>query len=139
MGTTDLEPMRDFESKIKERLSKDIADLIPDEALTSLIEKSIDRVFFKRRVTRTNTWGEAVEDRPSLFEELVGELLEKKFRKIALEYLAANEEKVDEIIDKMVGENWALSFANGIKSVFADSFIGFEAQFRQKLRENTYP
>ena len=47
--TTELTPSQNFEQKIKEKLTKDIGDLMPDELLVSLIERSIEDCFFKDR------------------------------------------------------------------------------------------
>src|SRR5580698_1104647 len=47
-----LTPQQQFENSIKDRLRKDIGDLLPNEVLAELVKKAIEDMFFVKRTTR---------------------------------------------------------------------------------------
>ena len=137
--STDIEPMKDFEQKIKERLSKDITDLIPDEALTALVEKSIDRVFFKERITseRVNSWSNPkVTRHPSVFEETVADLLREPFEKIIARHMEENQDEIMELLNEILGNSWLDALAKAIRDKCSMEFEDSARSILQRLSSN---
>jgi hypothetical protein len=63
-----------FEKKISARLSKDMADLIPDEVLSGMVSRAIEDMFFKERKLSVSNYGEA-KVAPSWFQQEVEKAL----------------------------------------------------------------
>ena len=90
---SEIAPLQSFEEKIKERLKRDIGDLIPDEMLTTLIEKSINQIFHEPRIKK-NDWGSVLESKPSWFQETVENLLQKEVNRLIRDYIKDHEEDI---------------------------------------------
>jgi hypothetical protein len=84
-------PSQAFEEKIKDRLRRDIGDLIPDEVLAQLIQRSINSIFFEPRVKKSE-YGHTLESKPSWFQETVEGLLRKEVDRLLHDYLENNRE-----------------------------------------------
>lgn len=69
-----LTPQQQFEQKIIERLRADIGNLLPDNVLSSLVEKAIENMFFIRTERETSYYKKVVE--PSWFEKEVEKQLQ---------------------------------------------------------------
>lgn len=63
-----IDPMADFQTKLRERVRSDIRDLLPEDAVSALVTKAVEEEFFKPRQVYT---GYRHEDRPSWFVEEV--------------------------------------------------------------------
>lgn len=84
-----------FEDKIKERLKKDIGDLIPDEALKTMVDKAIQDIFFKETV---ETSGYHSTKTPSWFHQEVDKLLHEKIKESMKSYVNDNKKELNKII-----------------------------------------
>src|SRR5690606_35406705 len=85
------------------RLRKDIGDLIPDEVLTALVNKSINKLFFKEKA---DTAGYHTTYKPSFFNTLVKELFEARFRTEIDKYFTENGKKItDQIAAELVEQS----------------------------------
>lgn len=83
-----LTPMQSFEQTIKDRLTDDIGRLIPDEALTPLIEKAIEGCFFHDRQETTGTgFQQTTVRKDSVFKEAIKELMAERMDKAIRNWL----------------------------------------------------
>jgi len=96
---TELTPMQTFEEQVKERLKTDIADLLPDEALSGLIEKSINEMFFKPRITG-NSFNERRE--PSWFNQAVETAVKARLSGLLTKHLADHQKDIDAKIEASI-------------------------------------
>lgn len=93
--SNELTPMQTFEQKVKDRLVKDIGDLIPDEALKALVDKAMDNAFFEPQIVMEGTgYQQKQVSKPSVFEQTVKELLEPLLREQIKLWICDNEETV---------------------------------------------
>ena len=64
-----MTPQEQFQNNIKDRLQKDIGDLIPDEVLKGMVEKSIKEMFFTRKMDKAGSdWSPKWQENASWFE-----------------------------------------------------------------------
>ena len=94
-----LTPMQTFQESIKSRLKDDIAELLPDEALADLIERSIEEMFFADKVTKNN-FHDIVE--PSWFNQLVVANVQTRVTEATQAYLRDNRNDIDAKIETAI-------------------------------------
>lgn len=92
--TNELTPMQSFEEKIKDKLTKDIGDLIPDDALKVLVEKATQDVFFKDQRIEPKERFSSATYKDSVFKEIVKELLAERMDSAIREFINDNREEM---------------------------------------------
>lgn len=61
-------PMEDFQNKLKQKVREDIANLLPEEAVSALVKKAIEEEFFSREKENVGTsYHPQWQDKPSAF------------------------------------------------------------------------
>lgn len=98
-----LTPQQQFEEGIKDRIRKDIGDLIPDSVLAQLTEKAIQETFFTKRVIKREYGREDIK--PSWFEETVKSLLEGTMRRHVDDYMEKNGDTLAKVVATTITEN----------------------------------
>lgn len=95
MSEKKLTPMQSFEQKIKDKLTKDIGDLIPDEALVNLIEKATESVFFEdQKIINGTGYSISTTYKDSVFKEIVKELLAERMDTAIRSWLNDNRDEM---------------------------------------------
>lgn len=102
MTTKTLTPQQKFEERIADRLKDDIGILIPDDVLSDLIGKQIDKIFNQKKhipkPNRSSYSNETIEVLNS-FHEQVLKLLEPRIEKSIEQYFKDNEKDINDRID----------------------------------------
>jgi hypothetical protein len=125
MTDQQLTPMQSFEQKLSDKLRNDIGDLIPEDALLLMIEKSIDNVFFKTRAVTEGTGFHAkVILKPSVFEETLKELLSPMFAKAMEKHVGENADKINQMIESTFKGDADQLAINAIRSCFGGQLAG---------------
>ena len=104
MTSTEMTPIETFQEKVKTRLKKDISDLLPDEVLTSLIEKSIHEMFFEDRQVPSGHGGYNREMEKSWFNQAVKEAMAERLDDHIKLHIQRHKEEIDQKITKTVSE-----------------------------------
>jgi hypothetical protein len=97
----EITPAQAFEEKIKDRLKRDLGDLIPDEMLTKLIEKAIASIFFEPVVSRS-TYGNVIDSKPSWFQTEVERLLKARVQEFLNTYMKEHEAEIKEKFSRIL-------------------------------------
>ena len=131
----DLMPMKTFEAKLKERVKNDFVDLMPDEALTKMIEQCAKEVFFEKRyvVENPNGYHEKKTEIPSVFQEVVKQLIFPTAMTVAREFVRENHEVIHEQIRKALQEELVNTIFDGFKSVMHNSLFDLENRITNRL------
>ena len=115
--------MQSFEENIKERLTKDIGTLIPDEALTALIEKAVHNCFFEPQKKQTfSGYSTQTITIPSVFEETVKDLLEENVKTVLRKWINDNEQKVLLHLKTFMESSAEDAFKKAVFGAFNDHF-----------------
>lgn len=87
-----------FEENIKDRLRKDIGDLIPPEVLSALISKAMEDLFFKHETKPEHGgWNARQIPQPSWFELEVSAAVGPLIRAHLEQWLKANREAIEAV------------------------------------------
>lgn len=122
---SELTPMQNFENKIKDKLTKDIGDLIPDEALRALIEKATEECFFKdQRIVVGSGFNATTTLKDSVFKEIVKELLAERMDFLVREWIESNKDEMTRQLKDYIEASTEEAMMHCIRTMF---FGGFEA------------
>lgn len=102
--TTQSNPMNQFKSRVTEKLKSDIGELLPDEALTGLIETAIQEQFFNPKITKNN-YGNVIREEPSWFVQAVTEAIKPMLEKEVKEAVKKCEPLIQKAINEQTEEN----------------------------------
>lgn len=121
MTSTELTPQQNFEDKMKARMRENFGDLVPDELLAKLLERLIEETFFtKRKISESpNRNGYEHEKQiESIFSDDIRKLVAPTFNKCMKEFIAANEEKILEMLKEFMEQ----SASQMILTAFTEQF-----------------
>jgi predicted house-cleaning noncanonical NTP pyrophosphatase (MazG superfamily) len=133
---TDIVESKTFEQRMKERIRDSIGDLISDEDLTKMVDRSLEEVFFKPRPNPKHTAyynsGEPAT-MPPLLHELVKEVLEANVQAAVREYIGSNQEEVNATIQKVVQEGIGAAVLGAMNSMFSHQLMNLQNNISQQI------
>ena len=136
--TTQLTPMQSFQEKVKNRLVSDIGDLIPDEALIEMVKVAMEEAFFKDRETTTgNGYHKSTETKPSIFIEIVTELMQPRFDKVLREWMDDNSDKIMAEMRSFTEANASDQILKALQRVFHDSMAVYQNNIVDAINQRT--
>lgn len=133
---TDIVESKTFEQRMKERIRDSIGDLISDEDLTKMVDRSLEEVFFKPRpnpkYASYYNAGEPATIQP-LLHELVKEVMEANVQAAVREWIGSNQEEVNAIIQKVVQEGSGTAILKALDNMFSYQLSNFQANISQQI------
>lgn len=133
---TDIVTNQTFEQRMKERIRDSIGDLISDEDLTKMVDRSLEEVFFKPRPNPKHAAyynsGEPATI-PPLLHELVKEVLEANVQAAVREYIGSHKEEVNAIIQKVVQEGIGAAVLGAMNSMFSHQLMNLQNNISQQI------
>jgi L-lactate utilization protein LutB len=133
---TDIVESKTFEQRMKERIRDSIGDLISDEDLTKMVDRSLEEVFFKPRSNpKYASYYNAGEPAtiPPLLHELVKEVMESQVQLAIREYIGSHTEEVNAIIQKVVQEGSGTAILKALDNMFSYQLANFQANISQQF------
>lgn len=88
-----IDPMAEFKAKLGERVREDIRNLLPEDAVSALVQEAVRETFFKPR--RIDEGYGRFKETPSWFVEEVAEVAKPLLQKAVGEYVAANKATIE--------------------------------------------
>lgn len=105
-----LAPMETFKEKVKNRIAKDIGDLIPDEVLAEMAARSLEEMFFTRRESERD-YGRTKVVKDSWFDEAVKKHLEPQLKQIVDDAIKEKVASIGPVIEAMMTETMPIWIA----------------------------
>jgi hypothetical protein len=105
VATTTQTPMDAFQAKLKEKLRDDIAQLLPDEVIASMVERVVNEEFFTKKTVRTNpsSWSDhSTKELPSPFQEMVLQAAKPMVEEAVRKVITDNAERITKQVDDTV-------------------------------------
>jgi hypothetical protein len=109
--TNEVATIQDFETKVKDRIKKDIGELMPESVLQKMVEKCVEEMFFEREIHYGRT-------EKSWFEKEIKEVMLPIMKEQVSIYVEKNRKRIEEGIDNFLSEKNLILF-----------FICFDAFF----------
>lgn len=102
LPTTNTDPMQTFRDRVLEKLRGDIGEMLPDEALATLVQQAVNDQFFKeRKVPSSRTYGPD-ETKPSWFVEEVARIGTPIIREHIAAWVSDNRETIDAAVKEFL-------------------------------------
>jgi hypothetical protein len=133
---TDIVESKTFEQRMKERIRDSIGDLISDEDLTKMVDRSLEEVFFKPRSNpKYTSYYNCSEPAtiPPLLHELVKEVMESQVQAAIREYIGSHTEEVNAIIQKVVQEGSGTAILKALDNMFSYQLSNFQANITNQF------
>lgn len=131
--TTEIQKAQSFEEKMKARVRDSIGDLMSDDDLQKIVERSIEECFFKEQTTY-NRYG-SVTVKPALINELVKELLTERVDKALDRFISDNAEKVQATLDEIIKDGAGMALVNAMNNRFSQQLSDFSFQVQTNLEQ----
>ena len=133
---TDIVESKTFEQRMKERIRDSIGDLISDEDLTKMVDRSLEEVFFKPRSNpKYASYYNAGEPAtiPPLLHELVKEVMEANVQAAVREWIGSHTEEVNAIIEKVVQEGSGTAILKALDNMFSYQLSNLQNNISQQI------
>ncbi len=133
---TDIVESKTFEQRMKERIRDSIGDLISDEDLTKMVDRSLEEVFFKPRPNpKYASYYNAGEPAtiPPLLHELVKEVMEANVQAAVREWIGSNQEEVNATIQKVIQEGIGAAVLGAMNSMFNYQLSNLQNNISQQI------
>jgi hypothetical protein len=104
----------DFQTRIFEKIKKDIGELMTDAEVKALVDKAMEKAFFERQVLKDN-YGRDCGTKPSVIELLVKELLDSAVRASVSRWLEEHPEEVAKVVDGVLRDGIVGIVSNHIR------------------------
>ncbi len=121
-----------FEDIILNKLRKDIGEMMPEDALKSVVEKAMERIFFDPLKTPRSYGGFDVESY-SWLEKECRALLKVRIEDAIKEYMKNNPDVVKKAIDDAIAGGIVEAMARALKSTMYQATAPLEQQFYKAL------
>lgn len=131
--TTEIDTPKTFQERMKERIKKDIGELITDEELSELIKRGIDEVFFKETVIDTGSWNNK-KVIPALMHSVVKELLTERVTKEVSDYFNNNPKVIAEVVETTLREGAGRAVLAAITNMFSQDLLTMQNNLINKLQ-----
>jgi hypothetical protein len=133
---TDIVESKTFEQRMKERIRDSIGDLISDEDLTKMVDRSLEEVFFKPRPNpKYASYYNAGEPAtiPPLLHDIIKEVMEANVQAAVREWIGSNQEEVNAIIQKVVQEGIGSAVLGAMNSMFNHQLSNLQNNISQQI------
>lgn len=125
---TELTTQQTFEENIKERLRRDIGDLLPDSVLSDLVTKAVNSLFFEPRKNRSQ-WGTEIYEK-SWFLQEVEKLMKERIQEEVKTFFTENRNEVLTKFTEAIKEELPRLLAGFV----LDTFTGASNQIQLDLQ-----
>ena len=101
--TTNTDPMAEFRERVLKKLQADIGEMMPDEALSGLIERAVEEQFFKP-VIEVNDYGRETKNEPSWFVREVAKVAEPFIKREVANWITDHEDEIGQAVKQFLDD-----------------------------------
>lgn len=133
--TNEIQTPQSFEERVKEHFRNAIGELLTDEEILKITQKSMDEIFFKEKVIQKNGYYAGTEVIPCLAHKIVKELVEEQIKDAIKEYIKSNNEELQKIIKETLEKDVASIFMAGFSNIFKMQTYQLQNDISEKFRQ----
>jgi len=131
-----IQKAKSFEEKMMDRIKNSVGDLMTDEDLKKILEKSMTAMFFTETY-KNHGYHREQERIPGLAEKIVTEHLKDRMDVVVGMWLEANSTKVREAVDKALEGGLATAMTRAMNSRFEDTLSTLRMNIDSALFQGT--
>jgi len=134
--TTQIEQVKSFQEKISDKIKESIGDLITDEDLKPLVEKSIEKLLTEtRKIKRTGGYS-SYEDAPPLLIEIIEPLIKSQIQTQVTKYVIDHPDIFDNIFNDIIKTGFIKVMINHIDYKLQSPLMDFQQQVQNIFLKN---
>jgi len=114
-----IEPSKTFEQRMMDRIKDSIGELMSDEDLKKIVERSLDTIFFKKPVDR---YGHEIDGGRSMAEKVVQEIMKERLDLALSNWLKEHDAEVTAALQTCVNNGLTATVLNTIDRKFSNVF-----------------
>lgn len=134
---TEIVQSKTFEERMKERIRDSIGDLISDEDLGKMVDRSLEEVFFKERANPArNAYGYNSSEPimiPPLLHEIVKSVLTEQVTEAVKEYIGNNREQVDATIKTVLEQGMGNALVSALNGLFSSQLASLQVNLANQF------
>lgn len=129
-------PVQSFEERMRERIKKDIGELLTNEELSKMIQRSMEDIFFNERPNPSyNGWSGERKIAP-LLHSIVKELMAQKVDAAVNKWLNEHPVDIATALESTMAAGVGQCVIHAINSYFAGAFLEFTNSIKESLKPN---
>lgn len=134
---TNLTENKSFEDKLKDKIKDSIGNLITDEDLSKLVNRSLEEIFFTPRKNPKKTYysNNEPETIPPFLHDIVRECLQPSVNKAVKDYIENNPEEVLDVIRTIVTEGVGNAVVKAMNMQFQSQILTFQQNITNQLNQ----
>ena len=132
----EIESVKTFQQKISDKIKESIGDLITDEDLKPLIEKSIEQLLLDERIVPRGGSAYGHDTLPPLLHEIIEPLLKSQISKLVNIHLADHPEIFTDLIQTMIKDGFLKTMINHLEMKLQIPLMNFQREVHELLTKN---
>lgn len=104
--STDLakngDPLADFKARVADKLAKDIGEMLPDDALATMVQQAVEKTFFEPRRVHERYGADTFE--PGWFVAEVAKVSKPILERIVADFVAENKPILEKALTDFMDE-----------------------------------
>lgn len=134
--STQISPQKQFEDKVTDRLKSDIGELIPDEALSELVQRAMQTMFFEpKKTTNGQGYRSKTVRGPSFFEAEVLHQVKPLLEREIKTWVNANEEGINIIIKEALSKEGDVIVADFFRNLIRGEMYQITSTLEHRISE----
>jgi hypothetical protein len=133
MENKEVVKTKSFEERMIDRIKENIGELMTEEELKKIVEKSMQKIFFSPKEIRD---GRTINYEQPFLIPVVKELLEEQVKLYIISYFADNSEKFIPLVDEIIKGGMETVVKNIIQGIFQDTMQTLEWNIKSALTNN---
>ena len=130
---TELTKADTFQQRMFERIRESMGELLSENDLKELLERTIEKSFFEGRVVPSSSYYGNSQLKPSLFQELVTEQVQPMMEKAITAWLQDNSEQVTSTIDAVLKDGLLSALSKAIDYKMQIPVMNLRTEISNKL------
>lgn len=135
--STQIIPAQTFETKLKSKIKESIGDLITDEELSKMVNRSMEEIFFaKRPNSKRNSYvynSSEPEFLPPLIHEIVKDCLQPAVNSAVSEYIKSHPEIIKAAVNDVVSAGVGNAVVTAMNMQFQNQLLTFQTNINNQL------
>jgi hypothetical protein len=130
---TELTKADTFQQRMFERIRESMGELLSEDDLKELLERTIEKSFFEERIVQSSSYYSSAQKKPSLFQELVTEQVQPMVEKAITVWLQDNSEQVTSTIDAVLKDGLLSALSKAIDYKMQIPVLNLRTEISNKL------
>jgi hypothetical protein len=128
----ELAQPQSFQERMKERIRESIGELLTDEELKQMIDRTMEEIFFTSRVVDDGRWHKRTV--PPLLHEIVEGLVKPRVTACVEEYVKEHAEEIARLTHAALTENLGETIVRGFARAFSSPLMNMTFEMQEAVK-----